>query len=260
MGGLLAAFAFSALVSEGPTDVERVASGRHVLIESSEDTIRVLDQVRVVIQCFMSFVYVDMWLTSSANRKCFMVFAGAITKECDTFHYALYLLLFVIPLYVFKYFGICVLFFFAIFVPVFCIAQMNVMLVTIQGLGNIANHIELGVYENHDDWVSHQVGKGGWRRKAAAFFVDPKRFLSLPKEIIRLRLAKGRENWRWSDFKHKNGSSTSTSNPSRGARHEDSYEPSGGDELKRKNTMDRLEEDEVVKRNNTALGGAVGVL
>lgn len=208
MGGLLAAFAFAALVGETETRVDRISSGPGVLISLPDDSVErdrivnCLDQIRLgcvalsmclFIRSFMTFVYVDMWLTSSACRKIYLAFAGAVTKECATFHHAMYLLLFSVPLYLFKFFGLSIVFFLSLFLPFFVIGTLLEKILALSGLQNIANHLEMGTYGN--------TGVYWTMRSKTEALLNEKAMLSLPEPLKELRRQHG-IGWRWSERRH----------------------------------------------------------
>ena len=77
--------------------------------------VAVIDQVRMalmvisflfLLKALLRFFYVDMLLTNSGNRHFFRAFTGMVTRECDNFHYGMFCMLFCLPLYTFKHFGL----------------------------------------------------------------------------------------------------------------------------------------------------------
>ena len=77
--------------------------------------VAVIDQVRMalmvisflfLLKALLRFFYVDMLLTNSGNRQFFRAFTGMVTRECDNFHYGMFCMLFCLPLYTFKHFGL----------------------------------------------------------------------------------------------------------------------------------------------------------
>eukprot|EP00392_Amoebophrya_sp_AT5.2_P002113 g2118.t1 len=139
MAGLLAAFAFAALVGETEVDYDRVfvrnRRSSHILHtwfglgaggggENAEQdlispqTVNTVDQIRI-----------------------FLVIA-AMCCHIRSF------LGFVVPLYVFKFFGCSVAFLLSVPLVFYVICSSTQICVFLGGLQNIANHCELGLYEN----------------------------------------------------------------------------------------------------------------
>ncbi|CAD7966178.1 unnamed protein product [Amoebophrya sp. A120] len=205
MAGLLAAFAFAALVGETETNYERVMSGREVLFEADRKTVEILDQVRIglvvlamccQIRAFLGFVYVDCWLCSSACRKFYLAFCGIVTKECGAFHFGLYFLLYSVPLYVFKFFGFSVVFFLSCPMVIYAVVTSTQVAILCGGIQNIANHAELGLYENL------RGPKASWSAATVfdCFFKDPLLPNTMPKEVLAEREKRGR-NWKRNAWK-----------------------------------------------------------
>lgn len=239
MAAVLAAFVFSALISESSTDLSKIVDyhpGRRTedpgaessflknqfggkkffLFDLNNDTgfvlVNVLDQLRVgmmgvsfffFVRALMMFVYVDMYLTTRAFKHFPLSLAQIVTNECQTFHYALFAMVFSIPLYSFKFFGPQPVTF--LLIP-FCLAMPHWLFGAVSAMGvvgRLAKRAEFNLLKETDVDVDSAVSGagahgGGRYTRHKQYFSDVPPLFQVDPEVCEERL----KACSWADLKN----------------------------------------------------------